>query len=65
MTPEMALLLNCITGLIIAFGVVGMVYAIISLWEEYWSNKDDVERYKKYIAQNISERIEEEKKHHE
>lgn len=65
MAPEMALLVKTIIGVIIAFSAVGMVYAGIALWIEYWSNKDDVERYKKYIAQNISERIEEEKKHHE
>lgn len=65
MEPEMALLVNCITGLIIVFGALAMIFGIIALWEHYWSNKDDVERYKKYIAQNISERIEEEKKHHE
>lgn len=65
MAPEMALLANTITGVTIAFSAIAIAFGIIALWGHYWSNKDDVERYKKNIAQNISERIEEEKKHHE
>ena len=65
MEPEVALLVNSVTGLIIAFGAVGMVFGIIELWYNYWSNKVAVTRYKRDIAQNISEMIEEEKKHHE
>lgn len=47
MAPEMALPLNTIIGVIFAFAGLGIVFVIIALWKHYWSNKDDVERYKK------------------
>ena len=65
MASETAMLIKTIIGVIIAFSAAGMVAVVINLWENYWNSRERVESYKKYIAQSVSERIEEEKKHHE
>ena len=63
MAPELSMLIKVLIGVIIMFSAAGMVFLAFDLWENYWSNKDNVERYKNYIAEHISERKSKENKH--